>query len=55
MIELMFELAGAAGFLAALFFWLADHDDIMHWLFFLLSSAIMYINAFRYGKDDNER
>lgn len=54
MIELMFEIAGAIGFLTALFFWLLDHDDIMHWLFFLLGSVIMYINAIRYGKDENE-
>jgi len=51
MIELMSEIAGEAGFLTALSFWLVDHDDILHWLFFLLSSVIMYINAIRY-KDD---
>lgn len=54
MIELIFEIAGAAGFLTALSFWLVDHDDIMHWLFFLLCSAIMYINAIRYEKDEDE-
>lgn len=54
MIELAFELMGAANLLAAFIFWSLDHDDIMHWLFYLLVSVIMYLNAIRYGKDDNE-
>lgn len=54
MIELAFEIVGAANLMAALVFWSIDHDDIMHWLFFLLVSVIMYMNAISYGKDDNE-
>lgn len=54
MIELMFEIAGAVSFLTASVYWWIDRDDIMHWLFFLLVSVIMYLNAIRYGKDENE-
>lgn len=52
MIELAFELAGAANLLAALAFFIKDENDIMHWLFFLLVSVIMYINAIRYDKGE---
>jgi hypothetical protein len=52
MMELGFEIMGAVNLLTALFYWVRDENDIMHWLFYLLVSAIMYINAFRYGKGD---
>jgi|694.fasta_scaffold00075_22 hypothetical protein len=50
MIELAFELVGAANLVAALIYFAIDENDIMHWLFYLLVSAIMYINAIRYDK-----
>ena len=55
MMELAFELAGAANLVAALIHFIIDENDIMNWLFYLLVSVIMYINALRYGKDENER
>ena len=51
MIELVFELLGAVNFCTAVYYWMIDRNDIMDWLFFLLTSAIMYINAIRYHKD----
>lgn len=50
MIELVFEILGAVNFITATYFWVLDRNDIMNWLFFLITSAIMYINAIRYDK-----
>ena len=52
MIELVFEILGAVNFITAVYYFVIDRNDIMNWLFFLISSAIMYINAIRYSKDD---
>ena len=52
MIELVFEILGAVNFITAVYYFVMDRNDIMNWLFFLLCSAIMYINAMRYSKDD---
>lgn len=52
MIELAFEIVAAFNLVVGIVYWSIDHDDIMHWLFYLLLSVIMYINAFRYGKGD---
>ena len=54
MVELAFEIVAAFNLVVGIIYWSMDHDDIMHWLFFLLGSAIMYINAIRYGKDEDE-
>ena len=51
MIELGFEILAAFNLLVGLVYWSLDHDDVMHWLFYLLISIIMYINALRYGND----
>jgi len=50
MVELVFEILGAFNVLAAIYYWIMDRNDIINWLFFLLMSAIMYINASRYDK-----
>lgn len=51
MVELTFEIVAAFNLVVGIIYWSLDHDDIMHWLFYLLLSVIMYINAARY-KDD---
>ncbi len=51
MTALIFEIIAAINFITAAYYWIVDNSDINHWLFFLLSSAIMYINAIRY--EDN--
>lgn len=52
MMALIFEIMGAIDFILAIYFWIMDHNDINHWLPFLLISIIMYLNAMRY--EDNE-
>lgn len=52
MIELAFEILAAVNFVVGIVYWSMDHDDIMHWLFYLILCVIMYINAARYGKDE---
>lgn len=51
MIELVFEITATINFISAIYYWIVDRNDIMDWLFFLLCSVIMYINAIRYSKD----
>lgn len=51
MVALVFELLGLANFIAGLIYWHLDHNDLVHWLFFLLLSVIMYLNAARYDKE----
>lgn len=48
---LIMEAFGLLNFLAAIYYWVQDKNDIMNWLFFLLCSVIMYLNAIRYEKD----
>lgn len=52
MMALIFEVMGAIDIIIAVYYWNADHTDINHWLFFLMLSVIMYMNASRY--EDNE-
>jgi hypothetical protein len=52
MIALVFEILGAVNFCTAVYYWVMDRNDIMNWLFFLLSSAIMYLNASRYEENE---
>ena len=52
MTALVFELLGAINGVAGIYYWIMDRNDIMNWLFFLLCSVIMYLNAARY--EDNE-
>ena len=52
MTALIFELIAAINFVAASYYWAVDNSDINHWLFFLLSSVIMYLNASRYEENE---
>jgi hypothetical protein len=52
MAELIFEILASINGVMGIGYWIADHDDIMHWLFFLILCVIMYINAARYGKGE---
>lgn len=52
MIELAFEILAAVNGMVGVVYWSLDHDDIMHWLFYLMLCVIMYMNANRYNKED---
>ena len=48
MTALIFEMMGLIDLIVAIYYWATDRNDIMNWLFFLLISVIMYLNAARY-------
>ena len=48
MTALIFEILGAIDLIVGTYYWATDRNDIMNWLFFLLLSVIMYLNAARY-------
>ena len=52
MAALIMEIFGLLNAIAAIYYWTLDRNDIMNWLFFLLMSVIMYLNAARYDKED---
>lgn len=52
MMALIFEVLAGLNFIVSCWYWAKDNGDINHWLFFLLLSVIMYLNAERY--EDNE-
>lgn len=52
MTALIFELLGLFDLLLATYYYYQDKTDINDWLFFLVMSIIMYLNAMRY--EDNE-
>lgn len=51
MTALVFEILGLCDLLLGTYYYYQDRNDIMNWLFFLLVSVIMYINAARYDKE----
>ena len=52
MMALIFEVMGAIDLIMAVYFWNVDHADIDYWLFFLMLSVIMYMNASRYEETE---
>lgn len=52
MAALIMEIFGLLNAIAAIYYWTLDRNDIMNWLFYLLMSVIMYLNAARYDKED---
>jgi hypothetical protein len=52
MMALIYELIGVINFITASYYWIMNHDDTNHWLFFLLSSIIMMLGAFRYEETE---
>jgi hypothetical protein len=50
MASLLFELLAFLGLGGASYYWVTDMTDLKHWLFLLLFSVIMLINAIRYEK-----
>jgi hypothetical protein len=51
MAALIMEIFGLLNAVAAIYYWTVDKTDIYNWLFYLLMSVIMYINASRYDKE----
>lgn len=56
MTALIFEILSGINFIYASYvFFHPNPNNSNEWLFFMLSSVIMCLNAIRYDKDDNER
>lgn len=47
MIALALELMGVLNFCTAVAFWIMDRSDYDNWLFFILSSIVLYMAAAR--------
>ena len=54
MAALIMEVFGLLNALTAIYYWHQDKADMNNWLFFLVMSVIMYLNAARYDKEENE-
>lgn len=50
MASFVFELLSLLSLGGASYYWITDMSDLRHWLFLLLFSVIMLVNAIRYDK-----
>ena len=51
MVAFIFEVAAAINFAVATYYHVTNADDIMQWLFYLLSSVTMVLMSLKYDKE----